>query len=172
MIREKTVFFSGHRPERFPKYEPEEFKALIARLRTSISEAIDIGYSHFICGMASGWDIMSGEAVLYVRKNSKLHITLELAIPFQGHPDRRKLTSKDKSRYDYLLKEADTVTFYNESYYKGVFNDRDIYMADSSTLLICFWDGGPGGTSRAVKYALEQKLKIINLYDGKEMVNA
>jgi len=164
MSREKTACFSGHRPERFPDYKPHEFDALLKLLSLRINEAIDEGYTHFICGMAPGWDTIAGEAVLTVRRDRNLRIALELAIPFKGHMDRLKLDNEGKARYNRLLRFADKTTILCPSFHKAAFTDRDIYMVDNSSYLIYYWDGGPGGTSRAVKYAGEQGLRMNNLY--------
>ena len=79
MNRDKTLCFSGHRPERFPNYRKIEYEALLKLLNKRINEAIDEGYVHFICGMQKGWETIAGEEVLSIREDSKPHITLELS---------------------------------------------------------------------------------------------
>ena len=164
MSRDKTLCFSGHRPERFPSYRKIEFEALLNLLNKRVNEAIDEGYVHFICGMQKGWDTLAGEAVLAIREDRKPHITLELAIPFKGHADKLQLTTDDKARYDRLVKEADKVSVLSAHFYKAAYHNRDIYMVDKSSYLIYFWDGGPGGTSRAVAHVQEQGIRMKNLY--------
>jgi len=164
MNREKTVCFSGHRPERFPNYRQIEFETLLKMLDRRINEAIDEGFTHFICGMQKGWDTLAGEAVLSIRDDCMPQITLELAIPFKGHADKLNLTADDKARYDRLVSEADKVSVLSAHFYKAAYHYRDIYMIDNSSYLIYYWDGGPGGTSRAVAYAQEQGIRKKNLY--------
>jgi len=164
MNRENTACFSGHRPERFPNYRQIEFEALLRLLNKRVNEAIDEGYKHFIVGMQKGWDTLAGEAVLSIREEAKPHITLELAIPFEGHAEKLNLTADDRKRYDRLVKEANKISILSRHFYKAAYHNRDIYMIDNSSYLIYFWDGGPGGTSRAVQYAQEQELKMKNLY--------
>ena len=164
MSRRITASFTGHRLERFPNYTLSEYEEFIASLRVSINDAIEDGYVNFIAGMGRGFDIIAGEEVCFIRNNTNMNITLELAIPFKGHLDRLKLKDSDKIRYEKLVNEANKITFCKDCYSKGVYHQRNQYMVDNSSLQIAYWDGGPGGTAHAVNYARQEKIKIVNLY--------
>ena len=59
IIREKTVCFTGHRSEKFPKGEALE--NLRTRLADEIEKVIQDGYNTFLFGGAYGWDLKPNE---------------------------------------------------------------------------------------------------------------
>lgn len=165
-MEKMTVCFSGYRPAKMPKGGDETTIDIIRikkYLRRSIQNAVDKGYTHFISGMAAGFDIWAGEAVADIRDACGGDITLECALPFRGQGERLK--GKEKERYFNLFERADNITLVNENYFSGCFHARNRYMIDCSRLLITYFDGQKGGTAYTVNYAEKKGLSIINIYN-------
>lgn len=158
-----TACFSGYRAQKFPFALVEgcpECDALSARLETAVLDAVGEGYGRFYCGAAQGFDLLAAETVLRLRESGE-DVRLLCAVPFPGQAD-----SWDKGwreRYDRVLRLSDEVDILSESYSRGCYQLRNRYMVDRSSLLICYFDGQPGGTAATIRYALGKGLQICNL---------
>ena len=91
---EKTVCFTGHRPQTLKflwNEECEMCKNLKMQIKNTITELIEKENAiHFISGMALGVDMICAEIVLELKKTYP-QITLECAIPcIQKHNPRKK----------------------------------------------------------------------------------
>ena len=78
MGKENTCCFTGHRDilaDRLP--------VVSTKLRTEILQAISDGYTHFICGFASGASLIFAALVAEFKKGCPL--VLEAAIPYPAH---------------------------------------------------------------------------------------
>ena len=76
MGKENTCCFTGHRDilaDRLP--------VVSTKLRTEILQAISDGYTHFICGFASGASLIFAALVAEFKKGCPL--VLEAAIPYR-----------------------------------------------------------------------------------------
>ena len=86
--REHSCCFTGHRPQKLPwgmnENDPRCVK-LKAELDARLGAIYELGYRHFICGMAIGCDMYFAEAVLKLREKYG-DVTLEAAIPFGDQP--------------------------------------------------------------------------------------
>ena len=70
--REKTACFTGHRPEKlFPSDTETAAQVLEIRrsLHARILQAVDDGYTTFLCGMAQGVDLWAGDMVLSLQES-------------------------------------------------------------------------------------------------------
>lgn len=141
--------FSGHRPEKLHRSTEEAIAALTA----AIDQAIAEGYTTFISGMAKGVDIWAAEIVLD-RRAQNPEIKLICAVPYPGF----ELGRKDEwtERILRIMFEADTTKFVRERYSRDVFQARNIWMVDHSSLLIAAYDGKSGGTKNTIDYALRK----------------
>ncbi|MBE6990051.1 MAG: DUF1273 domain-containing protein [Ruminococcaceae bacterium] len=154
--------FSGYRTGKLPWGEDENdprCTALKRRLRDAIEAACDEGYTHFICGMASGVDLYCCEIVQELRRERP--ITLEAAIPCEGQADT--WPTRQRARYEALLHGCDYETLVQREYTPGCMQRRNRYMVDHASLLIAVFDGQEGGTRRTIEYALQQGLHIIDI---------
>ncbi|MCL2236251.1 MAG: SLOG family protein [Defluviitaleaceae bacterium] len=160
---DKTSFsccFSGHRDASFSwtgSYEGHVFQIMLAK---AIDDAIHQGCNRFYNGMARGFDIIAAEAVIL----AKNHYDVELvaAIPFRGQEVK---WAKDwKVRHDEVLQYCDQAIYLNEGYVTGCYHQRNRYLVDNSSRLICFYSGKAGGTRHTHDYAEEKGLNIINLW--------
>ena len=159
----KTVAFTGYRPEKMP-FEEDKKDEKYLRFREQelkvIKRLIERGYTHFVSGVAMGFDTWVAEDVLELqKKNPELH--LECAIPCPDQ-DKRWDTSDQKRRRK-ILKHADESTTVCEHYSSSCFLTRNRYMVDKADVVVCAYDGQPGGTAYTVNYALKQNKIVIQI---------
>lgn len=152
----RTAFFTGHR------ILPEEKKEEISRrLSDCIEEAYSEGYRTFFCGCALGFDTLAALEVLRLRR-VYADISLSLAIPCTSQADR--WTEKDREIYREILDQADEKYILSPVYYQGAMMTRNRYMADRSSLCICYLRHMKGGTASTVRYAIRcGHIRIVNL---------
>lgn len=161
--KNNTCCFSGYRPEKMPFLESDFYQ--MSMLRTSITAAIldayNNGCSHFISGMSTGFDLWAAECVLNLRNSYE--ITLICAIPFE---DQAKHFSHDwKRRYNAVLLRADQVFILSTTYHHGCYAERNQYMVNHASHLICYHNGKSGGTAQTIRFAERAALSIVNLAD-------
>ena len=98
-----VVAFTGYRPEKMPFVESKKDEAYLKfrkRQLQVIERLIERGCTHFISGVAMGFDTWVAEDILALQKNNS-SLELECAIPFPGQADRWS-TSDQKRRYKIL----------------------------------------------------------------------
>lgn len=153
-MSERILCFTG--PRRYTGTAEER-----VRLAEALEAAFAQGYRTFISGMAEGFDMAAAEAVLRLKEHH-YDVRLVAAVPFRRqaagyNPD-------DKKRYENILSAADEVAVLSENYDYGCYYRRNDWMTSRSSLLVCWYDGGDGGTRHTVKSALRQGLRIVNIY--------
>ena len=161
MDREKTCCFSGHRPTRLPWGQNENDERCIAmkqELSARLDGIYDLGYRHFMCGMAIGCDMFFAEAVLAMKLEHP-DITLEAVIPCGSQPDR--WAAALRRRYVSLLDRCDKVTVMQIEYTPDCMMRRNRYMVDHSSLLLSCFAGRPGGTMNTIVYAERSDVNVI-----------
>ncbi|MBQ7977860.1 MAG: DUF1273 family protein [Clostridia bacterium] len=163
-MKEITCCFTGHRPAKLPwGYEERgaQFRAFLKKLERAIIDAIERGYTHFISGGAMGFDMISAEMVLKLKKKYK-NITLECALPCFNQTNR--WNEAQVARYEKILEQADCVNYVSKRYYfNGCMAVRNAYMLECSSLVIaCVVDekSGAGGT---LLKAQKMGLEIVNI---------
>ena len=81
-----VVAFTGYRPEKMPFVESKKDEAYLKfrkRQLQVIERLIERGCTHFISGVAMGFDTWVAEDILVLQKNNS-SLELECAIPFPG----------------------------------------------------------------------------------------
>ncbi len=152
----RTAFFTGHR-----MIPAEQSELLGDRVFICIYDAYHAGYRRFFCGCALGFDTMAAFQTVRLR-NLFPDVKLSLAIPCETQSD--KWPEKDKKRYREILDLSDDQIVLSPEYYQGVMLVRNRYMADRSSLCICYLTHMRGGTASTVRYALTcDPMNIINL---------
>ena len=157
MERSKTVCFSGHRTKRLPK--GESLKELENLLYIEICKVVNAGFNTFLFGACFGFDFLAASQVLKIKKEKDLKLIA--VVPFRGQEER--WPSEWRQRYNNILGQCDKIMMLHDHYCKESYFDRNRYMVDNSSLIICYYDGGAGGTAQTVNYA-KTKIKVINLY--------
>ena len=157
----KTCFFSGHR-----NMPAEEKSRVYKKLNKQIEILINNGYDTFICGGALGFDTLCASAVLAAKSRNE-NIRLVLALPCENQTERWQ--RKDIEIYNSIIEKSDKVIYTSSQYDNGCMHRRNRFMADHSSLCICYLKRSFGGTAYTVKYAAEKGLKIINLAERGEL---
>ena len=151
-----TAFFTGHR------HMPEKDRPWIEeRLYQALVRSYAAGYRRFICGCALGFDMLAAFTTLRFRE-SHPDVILSLAIPCTEQ--NKYWQEKDREDYNRMIALADEINVISPVYYQGVMLARNRYMADRSSLCICYLTHMNGGTASAVRYALiHDRIRIVNL---------
>jgi len=155
--------FTGYRPQKLPwgfNESDPRFLDLKARVKKTIKEAINLGYRHFISGMALGFDMLCAEIVLDFKLEMS-DIVLECALPCK---DQAKLWSSSQQLiWKKILSQADKIRCVYERYCDGCMEERNKYMVNNSSLVIALFDGKSGGTMKTVNYANKNGVKVIEI---------
>lgn len=158
-----TVCFTGHRPDHFGGYREDTdiIDKIKAELERKVDEAIYLGYTTFISGMAIGVDTWAAEIVLEKKKENP-EIKLVSAIPFVGQ-ERRWPISCIK-RYDNIINNTDEIVIVSDGNYSvKKMMIRNEWMVDNSAIVIAVWDGTASGTGNCVKYAKKKKSEVWHI---------
>jgi uncharacterized phage-like protein YoqJ len=161
----KTACFSGYRPEKFSFPlcgNNEKYLGLVSRVRDAVKQAAEGGYGTFLCGMAAGFDLMCGDVALKLKEETQGCSRLRLVAvrPFPEHD----VPDPWKDVYRFVMDRADErICVSGGGNHRG-YRARNRYMVDRSSLLICYYDGQPGGTAHTVGYAQKNGLLIVNLH--------
>ena len=160
-MREQSVSFTGHRPEKIisPFVEnSEEVNAIKLELHNAIVRAIDDVYTTFLCVMAMGVDIWAGEIVLGLRRQFK-NLKLIAVVPF---PQQANTWPQEwRIRFRNLLEKTDEVVMISEHYDSDSFFARNRYLVDYSARLVAVYNQEKkGGTAYTVRYARQQQVDV------------
>lgn len=163
-MKENTCCFTGHRPSKLPwGYEESgaQYESFCERLREVIISSIQNGYTHFISGVALGFDTIAAEIVLELKKIYK-SITLECALPCINQAYH--WSDEQQERYNSILSRADCVTnVTNKYYFKGCMAVRNEYMLSKSSLVIACTEDRFSGSGATVSKALKCGLDVITV---------
>lgn len=163
--KETTACFAGHRPSKFPFAEDDDKKTKLLKdlIRREIEDALDLGYTTFITGMAKGIDTWAAMEVLQL-KNEYSGIKLVGVSPFKAEIGHFK--GSDLWRYDLIKHGCDQMIFLAKDYFPNCYLVRNKFMVDHSSLVIgavCDMQSGTGNTIRyAEKMGLERRIIDIN----------
>lgn len=158
MINEK-VAFTGHRSIPF---------ATINVLRKRISDCVEnlylSGKTEYMCGMALGFDLLCAEVVLSLKKRFP-DIRLICVLPYRAQSEM--WNAMQRARHSLILDKADEVIVLSEEYFHGCFLRRNDYMLKICSTVVAYYDGKlQGGTYYTFKKAIENRLRLINLYSS------
>lgn len=151
------VAFSGHRT-----YDGHDDELLATTIRDLYAE----GARHFRVGMAEGFDLAAGRAVVDMMLSHN-DIILEACIPwptFSAH-----LSAYERTTYDLILDHATVVRYSDKAYHPAIFRHRNDMLVDGADVLVAWWSGTTGGTAYTVKKAKKLGCRIINLYPEEQL---
>lgn len=161
---EKTVCFTGHRPQSVTylwdedSIQSEELKEKIEKTIIEIIEKS--GATHFVSGMAIGVDMICAEIVLRLKEKYP-KITLECALPCETQAN--KWSEKYRERYFSIIEASDKETLLQTQYTPDCMMKRNKYMVDKSDIVIAVWNGSASGTGNTVKYARGNNKTVIQI---------
>ena len=162
----KTLCFSGHKTEKLSGSR-NEFNLMIQTLIYEINKAIMDGYDTFMFGACYGFDLICAEQVLIrkriVRYTDPDKIKLVAVVPFEDQAAKWK--ERDREKYFDILSGCDEVITLYKQYHSECYHERNRYMVDNSSRLICCYDGSDGGTGYTVEYAKSKSIDVANIYN-------
>ena len=151
------VAFSGHR-----NYDGSGAGAL----RETVASLYAAGAREFRVGMAEGFDLAAGEAVMELMRCHG-DVRLEAYVPwplfFTGFKRENEL------RYFKILAAASVVRYVGAVYTDNIFLKRNDMLIDGVDCLVAWWHGRPSGTGYTVRQAKRQNIEIINLYTKRQL---
>ena len=154
-MREVSCCFTGHR--KIPAFLETDLQKI---LLLTIDNLYLRGIRRFYTGGAKGFDCLAAEAVLSYRE-SRHDAALVVVVPHAGQSSG--WDKADILRYERINENADEVICLAERYFRGCMQNRNRYMADRSSVCVCFLTERKGGTAYTVKYAQKRGLEISNL---------
>lgn len=161
--------FTGYRPQKFPfrlTREDREYAKFEDALFEQILSLAEEGCRTFYCGMAMGFDIISAEMVLSVKKAFKEPLKLICVLPFEAQGD--SFGEEWKKRFYCVLEQADDIEILGKEYDRGCYQKRNKFMVDNSDYVITWYDGKPGGTRNTIDYALKKGRQVFNVCEVEE----
>lgn len=164
-LENKTVFFSGHRPEKLPN-EGDEYSSVINRLKSilykEICYSVKDGYCNFMTGLARGVDSWAAEMILQIKVHNP-NVKLICVKPFEEHGKNWK--GYDKWRLSHALEKADEIITISTEYKKGCLKERNQYMVDNADMLIAVVENYRSGTGQTIRLANTKGLavKVIDI---------
>lgn len=168
-MKEKTVCFSGHRPEKLPfngDITYPEVKCLMSKLYLEIDKSIKQGYTTFISGVAKGVDIWAAKYILE-QKDTNPEIKLICAIPYEGYGSG--WIGVDKWDLNWIIYKADEIHYICDKYYPYCMKKRNEFMVENSSKLIAVVENYNSGTGQTIRLAQKKNLDI-KLLDVKRKV--
>lgn len=160
MTREKTVCFTGHRPEKLPGYG-EINNGLLNMLRSMLYYRIYIaaqsGYEYFISGLARGVDLWAADSVIDIQKKFP-NIKLICAKPYPGHGNTFK--GEDLWSLNNVLEKAHEIICVSDQYSRDCYKIRNEFMVNHASCLIGVVDNYKSGTGQTISYARKKGLEL------------
>ncbi|WP_300103116.1 SLOG family protein [uncultured Alistipes sp.] len=147
-----TAAFTGHRT-----YDGTAGETLAA----AVERAYMRGYRTFLTGMAMGFDLAAGEAVLALRAKHP-GMRLVAVIPFRGQEER--FSAEDRARFRTVEAASDKVVILSETFHRGCYAVRNRFLADNASLVVAWYDGSSGGTQYTLRRAFARSLEVWNLH--------
>ncbi|MDR0914771.1 MAG: DUF1273 domain-containing protein [Oscillospiraceae bacterium] len=129
-------------------------------LKINIESLVKNGVTTFLSGAAIGFDIAAALAVIETKRTFP-NIKLALALPCENQT--KNWCPTDIVSYNYIIEQADTVTYISKRYYAGCMHKRNRYLVENSAFCICYLKKTCGGTYYTVEYAKKNGLNIKNL---------
>lgn len=165
-MKEKTVCFSGHRPEKMPRQA--KFVSYVKKtIALSIELSINEGYTCFMSGLARGIDTWAAMEVIKFKKKNP-DIRLIAVKPFPNH--FVNFSDNERSDIETILAYADRIVCTSPAYSEKAYAIRNRYMVEHSSKLIAFVNNYRSGTGQTIRFAknLGLDITIVNLKDLKE----
>lgn len=161
--QELTCCFTGHRPQSLPwKFNENDPRCqnLKMKLKETIIECIQKGYTQFLTGMALGIDQIASEIVLNLKKEYP-QIKLIAILPCINQSSVWK-NQKMVNRYQLILEQCDDVITLSDEYTTSCLMERNHYMIDHADVVIAIWNEKyTSGTGKTISYAQRQNKKMI-----------
>ena len=153
--RDRSCLLTGHRD--IPMCDYERVSSEIVRI---VSELEERGITHFYAGGALGFDMIAAISIANLKQYMP-QIILTLALPYKGHDE--KWENNNRKLLEKLIERADEVIYVGDRYFSGCMLARNRFMADRSSVCVCYLTKPIGGTAYTVDYSIKKGLDIINI---------
>ena len=168
-----AVAFSGYRKEKIKLTETDAYyttvrERIVRRTASAVLLLRDQGYNTFLCGMATGFDLWAGLAVLSLKKHMP-DLRLIAVVPFRGQA--KGFPYEFKELHSAVLAAADRRVCLHDTCTRSCFHERNRAMLDHASALVCYYDGQSGGTAYTVDLARKRDMTILNLCDDAQEYN-
>lgn len=149
--------FTGHRT-----YQGEADEAL----REAVEALYDEGVRTFRVGMAEGFDLAAGAAVVALSERHE-DVVIEAIVPFPAFALRFGV--HDKMLYDSVIASADVVLYADMVYHRAIFHRRNDMLVEGADVVVAWYDGRRGGTDYTIRRAHKLGCRIINLFPDPQL---
>ncbi len=147
--------FTGHR-----SVPPDDMDRLGESFDRVIWTLVRLGANVFRAGGARGFDTFAALKILEIKREYP-NIRLELILPCKNQTDG--WSEYNRSVYDYVVSQADSVSYVEERYVSGCMHKRNRALVDGADVCIAYCKSKDGGAAYTVNYAKKQGLKVIIL---------
>lgn len=158
-----TAAFTGYRVEKIllSSSDPRILHNIGDAIDPAVEQLYNQGYRTFLSGMAQGFDLIAAKHVITLKEKYP-DIRLIAVIP---HPGQSARFDELWTRYyQYCMDRADQQCFLQTYSTPRSYLDRNDFLINNSSALICYFDGQPGGTAYTVDKARRTQHILINLY--------
>ena len=149
--------FTGHRT-----YQGEADEAL----REAVEALYDEGVRTFRVGMAEGFDLAAGAAVVALSERHE-DVVIEAIVPFPAFALRFGV--RGKMLYDSVIASADVVLYADMAYHRAIFHRRNDMLVEGADVVVAWYDGSRGGTDYTIRRAHKIGCRIINLFPDPQL---
>lgn len=157
-IRTVSVSFTGHRT-----YCGEGRRQLDDVLEMLYAE----GYRRFLTGMAWGFDLAAGRAVIELKRRHG-GVRLVAVEPFGGF--RALFRGDAAAAYDEVLAACDERVAVCATGTEVCYRLRNDFLVDHAAVVVAWYDGGrEGGTAYTVRRARRAGVPVINLRPSEQL---
>ena len=155
-LRRKSCVITGHR--RLPA---GQLSRITDEAERQVERLLGQGVEHFFIGGALGFDMLAAYLLLNLREvHPQLQVTFVLACLEQD----RLWSHRDRTRYQKLYKQANTLVLLQDRYTQGCMLARNRYMVDRAAICLAYWTHSVrSGTANTVAYARRNGLDIVNV---------
>ncbi len=147
--------FTGHR-----ELEKGQEQALLLALEHAIREEYFIGTRDFYCGGAKGFDLLSAEAVLRLKKS---HDDIKLHMILPSRDQATSWTTDEILRYKHVLEGATDIVYTSTFYYQGIMRDRNMALVKHTDACIAYVTRQKSGSGQTLRFAKKAGHRIYAL---------
>ena len=161
--REKALCFTGHRPEKLP--QGKALDGLLRTLHYYICQSIEIGYTHFLTGLADGVDYYASDILFWLRRQYP-----QIRVIGVQPCDRQYEAFFSRCGYSLehlriMRENVDRlIVLPGVPWERGVFHRRNRLMVEHSSAIIAVCRDGRSGSMQTYHYARQFNLNFCRIY--------
>lgn len=159
---ENSLCFTGHRPEKLP--QGALLTGLIETLQFYIRHAIQLGYTHYLTGMADGIDYLAAAYLFRLRNEypSIRVIGIQPCMDYESFFRRRGYSLRHL--YEMQQQVDQHIILSGSSWDKGIFLRRNRFMVDHTSGIIAVCGKGRSGSLHTLHYAQQLNQAYCHIF--------